>query len=129
MTASTGIGTMIQKMWCQVKFCRIAPAMVGPSAGATEKRWMRKPVVGMTTAMVSRKPVSSHWTTSAGTPKSAMTAGRATETVVSLRIIIAEMTRTASSAKTRRPSSFSSVAANGVAAALGHGGRESKPLD
>ena len=61
---------------------------------------MRKPVVGMTTAMVSRKPVSSQWTTSAGTPKSAMTAGRATETVVSLRIIIAEMTRTASSAKT-----------------------------
>ena len=51
-------------------------------------RSMRKPEVGITTAMVKRKPVSSHWATSALTPNSAMMAGSATATVVSLKIII-----------------------------------------
>ena len=55
---------------------------------------MRKPVVGMTTPMVSRKPVSNHWAEVAGMSKSAMMAGNATERAVSFRIItIAPRTR------------------------------------
>ncbi len=48
----------------------------------------------MTTAMVSMKPVVSHWARSAPTLKSAMIEGSATDRIVSLRIItIAETTR------------------------------------
>ena len=55
---------------------------------------MRKPVVGMTTPMVRRKPVSSHWAEVAGIPKSAMMVGSATDRAVSFRIItIAPRTR------------------------------------
>ena len=47
----------------------------------------RKPVVGITTPMVSKKPVSSHCAEVAGMEKSAMMVGSATESAVSFKII------------------------------------------
>lgn len=65
------------------------------------KRSMAKPVVGITTAMVSIKPVSSHWTVVAGTSYSAMMAGSATDREVSFKIMmVAAPTNTASVALT-----------------------------
>lgn len=62
----------------------------------TDSRFMRKPVVGMTTAMVSMKPVESHWAVTAVIDRSAIRVGSATDSRVSLRIITnAETTRTA----------------------------------
>ena len=52
------------------------------------KRSSRYPVVGMTTPMVSMKPVVSHCAAVAGMEKSAMTAGNATDNEVSFRIMI-----------------------------------------
>ena len=45
-----------------------------------------KPVVGITTAMVSMKPVDSHCTVGASTPRSTISRCRATFMMVSLRI-------------------------------------------
>src|SRR5699024_901703 len=60
------------------------------------KRSSRYPVVGITTAMVSMKPVVNHWAVVSGIRKSSMMEGRATERIVSLRIMImAETTRIA----------------------------------
>ncbi|WFS16008.1 hypothetical protein [Rhodococcus aetherivorans] len=51
--------------------------------------------MGMTTAIVSMKPVVSHWTVAAETEKSPMSCGSATLSTVSLRIMIrAETTST-----------------------------------
>ena len=59
-----------------------------------EKRCNRYPVMGNTTAITSRKPVVSHCTIVASTPKSWEIMGSATDRTVSLRIItIVEMTR------------------------------------
>src|SRR5699024_12394074 len=60
------------------------------------KRSMTKPVVGITTAMVNIKPVSSHCTTVAGTWYSAIIAGNATDKEVSFKIMmVAAATKTA----------------------------------
>src|SRR5690606_40752953 len=57
---------------------------------------MRKPVVGMTTAIVSMKPVESHCAVTAVIDRSAISVGSATDSRVSLRIITkAETTSTA----------------------------------
>lgn len=62
----------------------------------TDSRFMRKPVVGMTTAIVSMKPVESHCAVTAVMDRSAISVGSATDSRVSLRIITkAETTRTA----------------------------------
>ena len=63
-------------------------------------RLMRKPVAGMTTAMVSMNAVVSHWPVVAVTPRSAMIGGSATDIVVSLRITVNALAM--SSAMTRR---------------------------
>ena len=69
------------------------------------KRSNRKPVVGMTTAMVSMNPVVNHCAVVSGTWKSAMIDGNATDRIVSLRImIIAEMTRMERTTTTSRGS-------------------------
>ena len=51
-------------------------------------RCSRNPVTGMTTAMVSRKAVVSHWAALAVTPRSVISRGSATDMIVSLRIIV-----------------------------------------
>src|SRR5699024_10541147 len=56
------------------------------------KRSMTKPVVGITTAMVNIKPVSSHCTTVAGTWYSAIIAGKATDKEVSFKIMMVDDT-------------------------------------
>ncbi len=59
-------------------------------------RSSRKPVVGMTTAIVSRKPLVSHCTVVVETPRSTVRSLRATDRIVSLRIMTnADTTRTA----------------------------------
>ncbi|OPZ79683.1 MAG: hypothetical protein BWY79_00304 [Actinobacteria bacterium ADurb.Bin444] len=50
------------------------------------KRLMSQPVVGNTTDVVSRKPVSNHWAVAAEMEKCAMIDGNATASVVSLII-------------------------------------------
>ncbi len=47
---------------------------------------MRKPVVGMTTAIVSRNAVVSHWAVAAVMSSSRMSSGRATPMIVSFRM-------------------------------------------
>ena len=49
-------------------------------------RRIRKPVIGMTTDIVSRKPAVSHWPTLASTARSVMSTGSATLMIVSLRM-------------------------------------------
>ena len=49
------------------------------------RRCMRKPVVGITMAMVSMKAVDSHWAVLASMRRSSITRGTATPTMVSLR--------------------------------------------
>src|SRR5690625_4663514 len=62
----------------------------------TLRRFMRNPVVGMTTAIVSMKAVDSHWPTTALIDISVISTGSATDSRVSLRIITkAETTSTA----------------------------------
>ena len=50
------------------------------------KRWRRKPLIGITTAIVSMNAVVSHWAATAVMPRSTMRWGIATPIVVSLRI-------------------------------------------
>lgn len=75
--------------------------------GRVENRSSIQPVVGMTTAIVSMKPVSSHWAVAAETWNSPMIAGRATATVVSLSII----TKAVDSRTTRTPATGADSAA------------------
>jgi len=49
-------------------------------------RWIRKPVIGMTTAMVSRNAVVNHCAALADAFRLAISCGRATAMTVSLRI-------------------------------------------
>jgi hypothetical protein len=49
-------------------------------------RWRNQPVTGMTTAMVSMKPVDSHWAERAVTENSPINLGMAFTMIVSLRI-------------------------------------------
>jgi hypothetical protein len=56
------------------------------NTGRVLKRWIRNPVIGMTTAIVSRKPVVSHCPVAALMSRSSMSRGRATPMIVSLRI-------------------------------------------
>jgi hypothetical protein len=56
------------------------------NTGRVLKRCSRNPVIGMTTAMVSRKPVVSHWPVAALMSRSSMSRGRATPMMVSLRM-------------------------------------------
>src|SRR5690625_7377616 len=51
-----------------------------------EKRPIRKPVSGITTAMVSMKPVVSHCAVSSLRARSAMVGGGATERIVAFRL-------------------------------------------
>ena len=86
--------------------CTIRPSSRGRNAGETaqtrvpavkvviaiantcrvENRPMRKPVIGMTTAMVSMNPVVSHCAVVSDRSRSSMIGGSATDRMVSLRI-------------------------------------------
>src|SRR5699024_296275 len=57
-----------------------------------EKRPIRKPVSGITTAMVSMKPVVSHCAVSSLRSRSAMIGGSATDRIVSFRITTKALT-------------------------------------
>jgi hypothetical protein len=59
--------------------------MASRKIGRVLRRCSRKPVTGMTTAMVKRNAVVSHWATLAATPRSAIRCGMATLMMVSLR--------------------------------------------
>ena len=50
------------------------------------KRCWMNPVVGMTTAMVSRNPVATHWAVRALIPRSSISTGSATDMIVSFKI-------------------------------------------
>ena len=65
------------------------------------KRWRRKPVVGMTTAIVSMNALVSHWPSSGGMWSERLSSGIAIAIVVSLRIATKAATR--SSQMTRIP--------------------------
>src|ERR1051325_8472163 len=54
--------------------------------GRVLMRWIRKPVTGIITAIVNRKAVVSQCGAVAGTARLAMSCGRATAMIVSLRI-------------------------------------------
>ena len=55
------------------------------NTGRVFSRWMRKPVTGMTTAMVNMNAVVNHCPVRASTPRSSMIGRNATLMVVSLR--------------------------------------------
>ncbi len=190
-SATTMIGSIITNRWCQVPWARMAPEIVGPSAGAaeittptrpitrprersgtsartvvissgstiavpaawitrapsstgklgamtasavparnsaiarrnterTDRRVMRKPVVGMTTAMVSMKPVESHCAVTAVIDRSSISTGSATESSVSLRIMTkAETTSTAMIGVTRVVAAGSGAEVEGPASTAG----------
>jgi hypothetical protein len=75
------------------------------------KRSMTKPVVGITTAMVSMNPVSSHCTIVAGTWYSAIIAGSATEREVSFKIMMVAATTNTAKVSLTSADIFSGAAA------------------
>ena len=53
----------------------------------TEKRCSSEPDMGMTTAMVNKKPLVNHWAVRAAMSRSTISTGNATLMIVSLRIM------------------------------------------
>ena len=76
---------------------------------------IRKPVIGMITDIVSRKPAVSHWPTFGETPRSVISTGRATAMIVSLRIT----TNVATSSTPMTVRSRALIAAGAAPASLG----------
>ena len=91
----TRAATSIGKTWAAA--ASTVPAMNRPIAPMKTvrvvKRWRMSPVMGMTTAMVSMKPVVSHCTVAAVRSNRSMRGGRATPITVSLRIMTKAATR------------------------------------
>ena len=65
---------------------RLNRPIASPNTMRVLRRWSRKPVTGMTTAIVSMKAVDSHWARPAVTCRSVIRRGRATFMIVSLRM-------------------------------------------
>ena len=89
------------------------------------RRWSRKPVIGMTTAIVSRNAVVSHCAALAVTPRLAMRRGIATPMIVSFRITTND--ETSSRLMTRRLRAACSVPAASVVAFMARIVKEAPP--
>ena len=97
---SRGSSTAVPAAWMtRPMMTTVKPGAMAPmSVPATNRPWdtanswrsdifaMRKPVTGMTTAIVSRKPVVTHWARPAVMARSSLMTGMATLMIVSLRI-------------------------------------------
>lgn len=95
--------------------------MASIKTARVDNRCRMNPVVGMTTAMVSIKPVDSHCTVGASTPRSTMSRWRATFMMVSLRITTKVATSRVTMMVTDSRDIFTGPAAGAFTAAVATG--------